>query len=131
MFYNVEKSSCLKCHRLGDKGARIGPDLTAIGNRFPRAYLIESVLEPSRTIAPSFETIAVALSDGRVLTGVRTTETATELTLADSEGKAHVLARSAIEAQRSQAASLMPDGLEKPLTAEEFVDLIAFLAGQK
>jgi len=130
-FFNLEKSQCLKCHRLRDQGARVGPDLTGIGGRFPRAYLIESVLEPSRTIAPSFETIAVALSDGRVLTGVRTAETEMALTLADPDGKSHTLAKSDIETARPQTASLMPDGLEKPLTAEEFVDLIAFLAGQK
>jgi putative heme-binding domain-containing protein len=75
--------------------------------------------------------VAVALLDGRVLTGVRTAEAATTLTLADAEGKTHVLAKSEIEAQRTQASSLMPDGLEKPLTPDEFVDLIAFLAGQK
>jgi putative heme-binding domain-containing protein len=131
LFADVAKSQCLKCHRLGGQGARIGPDLTAVGGRFPRAYLIESILEPSRTVAPSYETVAVALVDGRVLTGVRTGETGTSLTLADAEGKTHLLAKSEIEAQRTQASSLMPDGLEKPLTPEEFIDLIAFLAGQK
>jgi putative membrane-bound dehydrogenase-like protein len=131
LFANVEKSQCLKCHQLGGQGARIGPDLTAVGSRFPRAYLIESILEPSRAVAPSYETVAIALHDGRVLTGVRIAETATSLTLADAEGKTHVLEKSAIEAQRPQAASLMPDGLEKPLTPEEFIDLVAFLAAQK
>jgi putative membrane-bound dehydrogenase-like protein len=131
VFFNPEKSPCLKCHRLRDQGAAIGPDLTGVGGRFPRAYLIESVLEPSRTIAPSFETVAVALSDGRVLTGVRTAESETALTLADRDGRAHVLAKADIEAQRPQELSLMPDGLEKQLTADEFVDLIAFLVGQK
>jgi putative heme-binding domain-containing protein len=130
-FFDLQKSQCLKCHRMRDQGARVGPDLTGIGGRFPRAYLIESVLEPSRTIAPSFETIAVALSDGHVLTGVRTEETETTLTLADPEGKSHTVTKSDIEARRPQTASMMPDGLEKPLTAEEFVDLIAFLAAQK
>jgi putative heme-binding domain-containing protein len=131
LFANVEKLPCLKCHQLGGQGTRIGPDLTAVGGRFPRAYLIESILEPSRALAPSYETVAVALLDGRVLTGVRTAETGLSLTLADAEGKTHVLAKSDIEAQRPQASSLMPDGLEKPLTPEEFVDLIAFLARQK
>jgi putative heme-binding domain-containing protein len=131
LFANVAKSQCLKCHQLGGQGARIGPDLTAVGGRFPRAYLIESILEPSRTVAPSYELLSVALSDGRILSGVRTAETGASLTLADAEGKTHVLAKSAIEAQRTQASSLMPDGLEKPLTPEEFVDLIAFLAQQK
>jgi putative heme-binding domain-containing protein len=131
LFFNTEKTACLKCHRLRDQGARIGPDLTGIGSRFPRAYLIESILEPSRAIAPSYETLAVALNDGRVHTGVRTAETETTLTLADSEGRAHVLAKAEIEAQRPQTASLMPEGLEKPLSAAEFVDLIAFLAGER
>ncbi len=130
-FFNLEKSQCLKCHRLGDQGARIGPDLTGIGGRFTRAYLIESVLEPSRTIAPSFETVAVAMNDGRVLSGVRTGETESTLVLADPEGKTHVVTKSEIETQRPQPSSLMPDGLEKPWTADEFVDLIAFLVGQK
>jgi putative membrane-bound dehydrogenase-like protein len=131
LFANVEKSQCLKCHQLGGQGARIGPDLTAVGGRFPRAYLIESILEPSRTIAPSYETIAVALADGRVLSGVRTAETSTSLTLADAQGKVHILEKTDIEAQRSQTSSLMPDGLEKSLGPDEFVDLITFLAGQK
>ena len=32
---------------------------------------------------------------------------------------------------RPQAASTMPEGLEKRLTTEEFVDLVAFLVRQK
>jgi putative heme-binding domain-containing protein len=131
VFFNLEKSQCLKCHRVRDEGGRVGPDLTGVGGRFARAYLIESVLEPSRTIAPSFETLAVALNDGRVITGVRTSETATALTLADADARPHVIARGDIEALRPQPTSLMPDGLEKQLTPDEFVDLIAFLAGQK
>src|SRR5262249_1286845 len=52
VFFDVEKSQCLKCHRLGDKGERIGPELTGVGSRFGRIHLVESILEPSRTIAP-------------------------------------------------------------------------------
>jgi putative membrane-bound dehydrogenase-like protein len=131
IFLNTAASQCLKCHPFRDQGGRIGPDLTTIGSRFPRAYLIESVLEPSRAIAPSFETLTVALGDGRVVSGVRTSETETSLTLGDQEGKAHVVLKADIEARRVQPLSLMPEGLEKQLTPDEFVDLIAFLAGQK
>jgi putative membrane-bound dehydrogenase-like protein len=131
VFHNPEKAPCLKCHRMRDQGVAIGPELTGVGARFPRAHLIESVLEPSRTISPSFETVAVALTDGRVLAGVRTAETATTLSLADTEAKVHVLMKAEIETQRPQSLSLMPEGLEKLLTADEFVDLIAFLVGEK
>src|SRR5262249_45503821 len=83
--FDAEKSQCVKCHRLGDQGERIGPELTGVGSRFSRVYLIESILEPSRTIAPSFETLVVALKDGRVFTGVKVEENETTLTLGDTQ----------------------------------------------
>ncbi len=126
-----EKSECLKCHRWGDHGERIGPDLTGIGHRFARIHLIESILEPNRTIAPSYQTMIVAMKDGRVLTGMKTAETDGLVTLADNQGKKHTLARTDIDDQRPSAQSIMPEGLHNQLTTEEFVDLIAFLAAQK
>jgi putative heme-binding domain-containing protein len=131
VFFNVEKSQCLKCHRLGDQGERIGPELTGVGARFSRVYLIESILDPSRTIAPSYQTVLVVLADGKQFSGVKVAETGKTLTLADREGKKHELAKSDIEEQQPQAASTMPEGLEKRLTEQEFIDLIAFLAGEK
>ncbi|MCI4348569.1 MAG: hypothetical protein L3J97_08145, partial [Thermoplasmata archaeon] len=116
--------------RVGDRGERIGPDLSGIGGRFARISIIESILEPSRTIAPGFESVAVALKDGRVKSGVRVGETETILTLADQEGQTLAIPKADIEALRPQALSIMPDGLEKRLTPEEFVDLIAYLISQ-
>ena len=128
---NSEKSLCLKCHRLGQWGTQIGPDLTVIGSRFSRVHLIESILDPSRTIAPSYETIVVALADGRVLTGVKSEETPATLSLGDSEGKTHLVPKRDIDIIQVQDRSTMPDGLEKRLTDRELLDLIAFLLAQK
>jgi putative heme-binding domain-containing protein len=131
LFLDAGKSQCLSCHRLGDRGERIGPELTGIGARFSRVFIAESILEPSRTIAPSFETVMVALNDGRVLTGVRTAETDQSLTLADQQGQKHLLAKSSIEERRPQPQSTMPDGLEQRFTPGEFIDLIEFLVSAK
>jgi putative heme-binding domain-containing protein len=131
LFFDAAKSQCVKCHRLGDQGERIGPELTGIGGRFSRVHIVESILQPSRTITPSFETQVVALKDGRVLTGVKVAETADALTLADNQGQKHVLVKAQIEERGVQPLSTMPDGLEKPLTTQEFIDLVTFLAGQK
>ena len=127
MFRLVEKSLCLRCHRLGAEGGRIGPDLAGIGGRFSRIHLIESILEPSRTIAPSYASLAVALTDGSVLTGVRVSEDERVLVLGDAEGKTHEIAKVDIEERQAQARSTMPDGLEKRITDREFIDLIAYL----
>jgi putative membrane-bound dehydrogenase-like protein len=131
IFLDVNRSSCLKCHRLGDQGEKIGPELTGVGDRLARVYLIESILEPSRTIAPSFETLVVEMSDGKLFSGVAVAETAATLTLADNEGKKHTLAQADIVRRNRSPLSTMPDGLEQRLTVDEFVDLIAFLASQK
>jgi putative heme-binding domain-containing protein len=128
---DVEKSLCLKCHRVGDRGERIGPELTGVGGRFARITIVESILEPGRSIAPGFESTTLALTDGRVLSGVRAAETERTLTLADQDGRLHAIPKSEIDAQSRRPQSTMPDGLEKRLTPEEFVDLVAFLASQK
>jgi putative heme-binding domain-containing protein len=131
VFEDVEKSLCLKCHRVGDRGERIGPELSGIGGRFSRITIIESILEPSRSVSPGFESVTVALVDGRVLSGVRFAETERALTIGDQEGRVHTIARADIEVLARQAQSTMPDGLEKRLTPDDFVDLIAYLSGQK
>src|SRR5262249_46383228 len=96
-----------------------------------RVYIIESILEPNRVIAPSYQTMLVTLKDGRTFAGVKISETSTTLTLGDNQGQKHMLTKSAVEEQHDLAVSTMPEGLEKPLTTEEFVELIAFLVSQK
>jgi putative heme-binding domain-containing protein len=131
LFFNAAKTQCVKCHRVGEQGERIGPDLTGVGSRFPRIYLIESVLQPSRSITPGYQTFLVSLKSGRVVTGVKITETDNSLTLGDNKGDKLVLRKTEIEEQRPHPLSLMPEGLEKQLTGDEFVDLIAFLVSLK
>lgn len=131
LFFDVEKSQCLKCHRLNDQGERIGPDLTGVAKRFSRIYIVESILEPSRTIAPSFATQVVTLKSGMVLTGVKVAETETALTLADNQGQKHVLEKAEIAELQASPLSTMPEGLEKRFSEEEFLDLIAFLVSQR
>jgi putative heme-binding domain-containing protein len=131
LFFDAEKSLCMKCHRLGEQGERIGPELTGVGSRFSRIYIVESILEPSRTIAPSFGTLVVTLTNGKVVSGVKVAETETTLTVADGQAQKYVLSKVEIEAQQPSAVSAMPEGLEKRFTEDEFVDLIAFLASQK
>jgi putative membrane-bound dehydrogenase-like protein len=131
VYLNAEKAACAKCHRLGDQGPAIGPDLTGAGKRFAKIHIIESILEPSRVIAPAFRNLAVRLKDGQELIGVRVAETESVLTLGDAQGQSHTLKKDQIEELQILELSVMPEGLENALKDEEFVDLIAFLADQK
>jgi len=126
----AEKSACSKCHRFGDLGRAVGPDLTGAGRRFPRIHIIESILEPSRAIAPAFRNLSIRMKDGQEFTGVRVAETESTLTLGDAQGQGQELKKEQIEDLQILALSIMPEGLESGLTDEEFVDLVAFLAEQ-
>jgi putative heme-binding domain-containing protein len=131
LFRNREKSLCLNCHRIGQEGNTIGPDLAGIGARFSRIHLIESILEPSRTVLPAYRSETVTLASGRSLTGVKIAEDAVTLTLGDETGKRHEIRKSDIEDRAPQARSIMPEGLEKRLSEREFLDLVTFLASEK
>ncbi|MAD80030.1 MAG: hypothetical protein CMJ50_04195 [Planctomycetaceae bacterium] len=131
LFFNAEKSLCIKCHRLDDEGGRIGPDLTGIGSRFSRIHLIESILEPSRTVAPSYASMVVVLDSGKVQTGVKVAETPDTIVLGDKDGKSQTIARSEIEELHVGKLSIMPEGTEERLTDRELTDLIGFLISQK
>jgi putative heme-binding domain-containing protein len=92
---------------------------------------VESILEPSRSIAPSFATMTLMLKNGKTLTGVKVAETETTLTLADTQSQKHAVVKTDIEQQQPSPVSSMPEGLEKRFTQDEFIDLIAFLMSQK
>ncbi|MEO2046920.1 MAG: PVC-type heme-binding CxxCH protein [Pirellulales bacterium] len=131
LFLNAAKTQCLNCHRFGNQGAQIGPDLVGIGSRFSRIHILESILEPSRTIAPSYKTVAAVLHTGKSIFGVKITESPDALTLGDTQGKIHTIPKSEIEEIQPQHQSIMPIGLEKLLSESEFIDLISFLVSEK
>lgn len=131
IFLNLEKSQCAKCHRVGDVGERFGPELTGLGSRFSKVHIIESILEPSRAVSPSFEGVVMDLKDGRSLTGLKVDETETTVVLIDAQAKKHSLVKVDIEARRKSTLSPMPEGLEKALTEDEFVDLVSYLVSLK
>ncbi len=131
VFHDEEKAQCIRCHRLGAEGGSIGPDLTSVGSRFSRAYLIESILEPGRAIAPSFDTHVVALEGGEALAGVKVAETASTLTFAFAQGESRIVQKAHIVEQQIAPGSIMPEGLEKQLTERQLIDLVAFLLAQK
>jgi putative heme-binding domain-containing protein len=122
---------CGTCHRIGDRGTPVGPDLTAIGKRRSREDLLDSLLEPSRRIEPKYATYAVATTDGLSLTGLLVKRDERWVVLRDRQSKEIVLAAKDVEELRPSRASLMPDGQLADLTAQEAADLIEYLCSTK
>ncbi|MBX3444796.1 MAG: PQQ-dependent sugar dehydrogenase [Planctomyces sp.] len=124
--YERESLNCRTCHRIDGTGGLVGPDLSGIGRR-PRNELLESLLDPSRSIDPKYAAWAAQTNDGRAWQGVLVSRTADAVELRDARGEVIRIAADDIEALRVQRTSLMPDGLLKDLTFYEAADLLAFL----
>ena len=92
-----------------------------------RRQLVESILDPSREIAPQFVTWTLVTTAGKVLTGIIVYENRDRLTIEDADGKQVNLANTEIDLRKPQAKSMMPEKLVEKLTVGEFRDLLAFL----
>jgi putative membrane-bound dehydrogenase-like protein len=122
----VFASACATCHRIGDLGRDVGPNLATIRQWNP-GQVLGNILDPNREVAPNFVGYTVETRDGRTLDGLIADESAASLTLKRAEGVTETVLRRDIAAISGSGLSLMPEGLESAITVEQMADLIAFL----
>jgi putative heme-binding domain-containing protein len=122
---------CGSCHKVGDRGTAIGPDLSAIGKLRTREDLLESILEPSRRIEPKYAVYLAQMADGRSFTGLLVKRSEKEVVLLDAQNKEVVLAAKKMEELRPSRVSLMPQGQLAGLTAREAADLLEYVASRR
>jgi quinoprotein glucose dehydrogenase len=130
IFLHKAEVYCLRCHKVKGEGGEVGPDLTGIGARQKREYLLESIVDPNKEIAKGFETTVLVLSNGQVQVGIVKEEDDKQVRLVTAEAKTVTVPKSQIE-ERSRGKSAMPEDLVKHLTKAEVRDLVEFLAGLK
>jgi len=122
-------AACLRCHRMGDSGSPVGPDLTHVGKRFDGRALLESIIEPSRQVDPKYLNATYLLSDGRIVSGRTVGVNKNELTIEIDPLSSRTVAvnRQEIESSLPTSLSPMPAQLLDTLTREEVLALIALL----
>lgn len=132
LFHAANGIGCAKCHSVSQETtADIGPNLLAVGTKYPREELIRSVLEPSNRIFTGYEMEVIETDAGETFQGVVRKETDEELVLGDSRGELITIAKETIVFREKSNLSAMPNGLEKGMTLEDFADLIAYLESLK
>jgi putative heme-binding domain-containing protein len=124
-------ANCVACHKLGNEGRELGPDLTKIEPaKRTTELLLRSILEPSKEIAEKYQSYTFVLSSGKTVTGMIVEENATQVkVLVDplAKGAPAVILKSDIEERAKATASIMPQGLLSKLTREEILDLLAYV----
>ncbi|MCP5539919.1 MAG: DUF1080 domain-containing protein [Akkermansiaceae bacterium] len=121
-----EKAACVTCHKIGDTGAEVGPNITDVRIKPPEA-LLSDILDPNRAVEERWTAWTVETKDGRTLAGLIAAETPNAIELRLPGGLAETIARDQIAKMETTGLSLMPVGLDAAITKPEMADLIAFL----
>jgi putative heme-binding domain-containing protein len=128
LFHDANGVGCIKCHKVGSEGGDVGPSLDGVGTKYPREFLIESILYPSKQILDGYQqTIIKRKSTNQVDYYIVRSENDTELTAVASDGTKTVIKKDDILSRRVSNVSMMPEGLQAALKPEEFADVVAYL----
>ncbi len=123
-------ANCFACHRYNNEGGSFGPDLTGVSGRFTPQDLLESIIEPSKTISDQYEAVVIELNDGRLVQGriinlaSRGWRVNTDMLNPD---KAVTVNRGQVISVTPSPISMMPTGLINTLNEEEIKDMLAYL----
>ncbi len=126
-----KKVACGSCHSVGAQGGKVGPDLTKVGAIRAGRDLLESIVMPSSTFAQGYEPYVVLTQDGNVIAGLIARQSPEAVVLRDSGGNELQLRRDRIKEMKRAEKSVMPEGLERAMSEQEFRDLLAFLLSLK
>ena len=121
---------CAQCHKLGQEGGSVGPELTGIGSRAREEILIE-IVDPNRSLESNYRAWSLETKDGRSLSGRLESEDQSSIQLMDTAGQRHTVERRQIASLTAGDISLMPVGLIDELEDSDVAALMSFLAQSK
>src|SRR5690606_39274009 len=132
IFTTHAAGQCSKCHKIDGDGGIAGPELTGIGARQQKEYLLESLIAPSKVIAPGYGITLVTLKNGESLGGMLISEDSRHIVIRmpDPAAPERQIERSIpMEevATRQPPVSAMPP-MTFILTKSELRDVVAYLA---
>ncbi len=126
-----KKANCSACHAVAGKGARIGPDLSRIGQSRTGKDLLEAIVYPSASFVNGYRPHVAQLESGKTVQGIIAAESNDAITLRTADLQEVRVLRKDIEELKESSTSIMPKGLDTQLTPEELRHLLAYLQARK
>lgn len=116
---------CSSCHLLNEVGRNLGPNLALSSSRSKEELLIH-IIDPNREVDPRYIQYHATTHDGELVSGIFVSESAASVTLANQDEEVS-LSRDEIDSLQSSGLSIMPEGLEEGLDADQMASLLRFL----
>ncbi len=121
--------ACAKCHAVEEsKSSGLGPVLTGAKEPLSNAEIVDSILNPSKSIRKGFESATVLTLDGQTVTGLIVERSESQTVLRETNGKLTTIAEADIEKFVVNSNSIMPPAQLNQLSSrQQALDLIRYL----
>ena len=128
VFNDSAGADCAKCHSLEPGGESVGPSLAAIGSKYAKEGLFDSILNPSAGIAPEYYSWILDTTTYGIVTGVLAEDSPERVVVRTETGDEIRLEPAEVLERRRSRLSIMPEDLVNAMTEQELIDLLEFLA---
>jgi putative heme-binding domain-containing protein len=126
----VESSGCLECHRIDDRGSRVGPDLSDIGARRTSDRIRQALVAPDEEVLPENRFVRFTTKDGATITGRLLNQDTISVQLINPKQELKSYLRSNVRDYTIVDKGLMPS-VQGKLTEPQIADLVAYLSSLK
>jgi putative heme-binding domain-containing protein len=126
----VESNGCFDCHRIGEQGSRVGPNLSDIGTRRTPDRLQRSLVAPDEEVLFENRSVRVVTKDGATITGRLLNQDAMSVQMMTPKEELKTYLRANIREYTVLDKGLMPSSQGK-LSDQQVADIVAYLASLK
>jgi putative heme-binding domain-containing protein len=126
----IESSGCFDCHRIDDRGSRLGPNLSSIGSRRTPVRLRQALLAPDEEVVPDNRFVRIVTKDGTTVTGKLLNQDAISVQMMNPKEELKTYLRANIREYTIIDKGLMPP-VEGKLNAQQVADIVSYLSSLK
>jgi putative heme-binding domain-containing protein len=120
-------TNCLGCHRVGDRGGQLGPDLSRIGTARARAALARQIRGNVADFRTGYQPVTLTTPDGHQIRGVKKNEDLFSVQIMDTSERIQGYLREDMRTVTNEKQSAMPAFGSERLSDAELDDLLAYL----
>jgi putative heme-binding domain-containing protein len=126
----VESSGCFDCHRIDDRGSRLGPNLTRIGTIRTAVRLRQALIAPDEEVIADNRFARIVTKDGTTVTGKLLNQDAMSVQIMNPKEELKTYSRTNIREYTIIDKGLMPS-VKGKLTDQQVADIVTYLSSLK
>ena len=122
-------ATCGGCHRVNDRGGRLGPDLSRIGVARARAAIVRQIRGAVEQFRPGYEPVTLTPSSGLPIHGVKKNEDLFSIQIMETTERIQGYLKGELRDVVNDARSAMPAYGPDRLNDSDLNDLLSYLGG--